>query len=211
MRPIATITALLVAATTAALAQTTPPRPPASEDIGSWNLACTMDRMTDKASCILRLKDWVDRPGDSSPGLALEIMDRGGKLVPVITSRDLTLEGAGRGLLALSGQAQLRFAPNPFYEMPCGLDHRTLTCAPRRADADRAERELGAADRVLVRMVGLGSGGGTSNEPVELALTGTRQAMQRFRQFVPPGPPTDDQPGIGGREMMDRLRSLLGR
>lgn len=211
MRPIATLAALLLATATAALAQTTPPQPPASEDIGSWNLACTMDRMTDKASCILRLKDWVSRPGESSPGLALEIMERGGRLVPAVTARDLTIEGAGRGLLALSGQAQLRFAPSPLFEMPCGLDHRNLVCTPRRADAERAERELGATERVLVRMVGTGSGGGASNEPVELALSGTRQAMQRFRQFVPPGPPTDDQPGIGGREMMERLRSLIGR
>jgi hypothetical protein len=184
--------------------------PPATEDIGSWSLACTVDRMTDRSSCVLRLKAWANPPGEHSPGLALEIQDRGGRLVPVVTARELTLEGAARGLLALSGTAQLRFPPNAFYEMPCGLEGRTLTCAPRRADAERAEREIAGAATALVRMTGMGSGGGSA-EPVELRLTGTAQAMARYRQFTPPSPAQDDAPGISGREAMDRLRQLFGR
>ncbi len=195
------------AAPTFATAQALP-TPPATEDIGSWTMACTVDRMTDRSSCVLRLKQWADPPGEHSPGLALEIQDRGGRLVPVVTARELTLEGAGRGLLALTGAAQLRFPPNPFYEMPCGLEGRTLSCAPRRADAERAERELAAAATALVRITGTGGG---SAEPVELRLSGTAQAMARYRQFTPPSPAQDDAPGISGREAMDRLRQLFGR
>ena len=182
--------------------------PPATEEIGSWTMACTMDRMTDRSACVLRLKAWADPPGEHSPGMALEIQDRGGRLVPVVTARELTLEGAGRGLLALTGTAQLRFPPNTFYEMPCGLEGRTLACAPKRADAERAERELAAATTALVRITGMGGG---NAEPVELRLTGTAQALARFRQFTPPSPARDDAPGISGREAMDRLRQLFGR
>ncbi len=219
LAPIAALAASLLAAPGPAGAQpaTAPPasaKPapavgaPAAEEIGSWTLACTMDRMTDRTSCVLRLKAWADPPGERSPGLALEIQDRGGHLVPVVTARELTLEGAGRGLLALTGAAQLRFPPSTFHEMPCGLEGRTLSCAPRRADAERAERELASATTVLVRMTGTGGG---SAEPVELRLTGTAQALARYRQFTPPSPAQDDAPGISGREAMDRLRQLFGR
>ena len=136
------------------------------------------------------------------------LQDGGGRLVPVVTARELTLEGAGRGLLALTGAAQLRFPPNPFYEMPCALEGRTLACAPKRADAERAERELATATTALVRVTGMG--GGTA-EPLELRLSGTAQALARVRQFTPPGPAQEDAPGISGREAMDRLRQLFGR
>jgi hypothetical protein len=209
MRRTATLTAaaLLLASAAGGSAQ---PQPPASEDIGSWNLSCTQDRMTDRSRCILRLRDWVDRPGDSTPGLALEIQNRGGRLVPVVTARELTLEGASRGLLALTGAAQLRFPPNPYFEMPCGLEGRTLSCAPRQADADRAERELPTADRVLVRMVGLGAGS-SDTEPVELRLADTARAMERYRRFAPPGTAPAETSGISGRDALEQLRQLFGR
>ena len=114
----------------------------------------------------------VERSEPGRPALALEVMDRGGRLVPAVTARDLTLEGAARGLLALAGTAQLRFPPNRLFEMPCGLEGRSLVCAPRPEDAARAEAELPAADRALVRMV-RGSAG-TNAEPAELPLARTR-------------------------------------
>ena len=91
--------------------------------------------MTDRGACLLRLQDWVERPtsggSGGGTGLALEIIDRQGRLVPAVTARDLTLDSATRGLLALSGTAQLRFPPNRLFEMPCGLDGRSIVCAPR--------------------------------------------------------------------------------
>lgn len=204
------IASLLAPALVLTLGANAQPAPPAAETIGSWQLACSQDRMTDRSRCVLRLDQWVDRPGERSPGLALEVQDRGGRLVPVVTARELTLDGASRGLLALSGSAQLRFPPEPLHELPCGLEGRSLVCGPRAAEAERAERELARADRVLVRMVGLG-GSGEDSEPVELRLSGTAQAMARFRQFTPPGPPQQDAPGLGGREALDRLRALFGR
>jgi hypothetical protein len=178
-------------------------------EIGTWRLTCAMDRMTDRTACTLLHQQPVERSEPGRPSLALEIADRGGRLVPVVALRGLTLESASRGLLALAGTAQLRFPPNPMFEMPCGLEGRSLVCAPRPEDAARAERELAEAGRVLVRLVGPGGGASTA-EPVELPLAGTREAMARYRQHVPPGTAPPEPPGLDARELLLRLRQFFG-
>lgn len=176
-------------------------------EIGSWRLTCATDRMTDRASCTMRHRDWVEPPVGATPGLALEVVDRGGRLVPVVTARELTLEGASRGLLALTGTAQLRFPPNRMIELPCGLDGRSLICAPRGEDAARAEQELLVADKALVRMAGLSGGGG---EPTELQLAGTRDAVARFAREAPPAPAPEPAPGVDAPELLQRLLRRFG-
>jgi hypothetical protein len=197
------IPAILPALLLAAVANAQP-----AEQIGTWRLACTVDRMTDRAGCTLRHRDWAEPPAGEVPGLALEVLDRGGRLVPAVTARDLTLEGAPRGLLALSGTAQLRFPPNRLFELPCALEGRSLVCAPRAVDAPRAEAELPQADRLLVRMLGMPGGGNA--EPAELRLTGTSDALARFRRDAPPGTGAAEPPGLDGRELLQRLLRLLG-
>jgi hypothetical protein len=190
------------------LALATPPAAaqPAAE-IGSWRVTCVTDRMTDRANCMMRHRDWVEPPAGATPGLALEVVDRGGRLVPVVTARELTLEGAARGLLALTGTAQLRFPPNRMIELPCSLDGRSLLCAPRGEDAARAEQELLAADKALVRMSGISGGGG---EPTELRLTGTRDALARFAREAPPAPGAEPAPGVDAPELLQRLLRRFG-
>jgi hypothetical protein len=179
---------------------------PAAE-IGSWRVACVTDRMTDRASCTMRHRDWVEPPAGATPGLALEVVDRGGRLVPVVTARELTLEGAARGLLALTGTAQLRFPPNRMIELPCGLEGRSLICAPRGEDAARAEQELLAANTALVRMAGLS---GASGEPTELRLAGTREALARFAREAPPAAAPEPPPGVDAPELLQRLLRRFG-
>jgi hypothetical protein len=175
-----------------------------AEEIGSWRLGCVTDRMTDRLSCQLRHKDWVERSG-SAPGLALEIVERQGKLVPAVTARDLSLEGASRGLLALTGTAQLRFDQHPMLELPCGLEGRSLVCAPRAADAERAASELKGARRVLARMAGPT---GSQREPTELALADTAAALERYRRLVPPGSPPHAA-GLDLPQIIERLQRLF--
>jgi hypothetical protein len=179
----------------------------APAEIGSWRLACVTDRMTDRGSCVMRHRDWVEPPAGATPGLALEVVDRGGRLVPAVTARGLTLDGAARGLLALTGTAQLRFPPQRMLELPCGLDGRAIICAPRPEDAARAEQELLAANTALVRLTGLGSGG--SGEPAELRLAGTREAVARFAREAPPAPAPAEQ-GVDGPELLQRLLRRFG-
>lgn len=197
----------------AAAAQTTTPAGVAPEEIGSWRLSCVADRMTDRADCQLRHRDPVERAqAAASSSLLLEVQDRGGKLVPVVVARDLTLEGAQRGLLALTGTAQLRFPPNRFYEMPCTLEGRSLVCAPKPEDIARAAEELPTAPAALVRMVGFGAGSDRA-EPVELRLDRTRDALSRYRARVPEGsvpPAAAASQGLSLPEMMLRFQRLFG-
>lgn len=200
--------ALLLAASLPAAAQPAPAAQ-ASESQGPWRLACAVDRMTDRAACLLRHQEWVERPVGGI-GLALEIIDRNGRLVPAVTARDLTLDTASRGLLAVNGTAQLRFPPNRLFEMPCGLDGRSIVCAPKAADAARAEAELLAADRALVRVVGTGASASTA-EPTELRLTATRDAVARYARQAPPAAEAPDAAaGVEPRELLQRLLRLFG-
>ncbi|SDC23867.1 hypothetical protein SAMN04487779_1001324 [Belnapia rosea] len=180
------------------------------EEIGSWRLACATDRMTDRASCLLRHREAVERASDT--GVAFEIIDRGGRLVPAVTARELTLDSVTRGLLAISGAAQLRFPPNRMVEMPCGLEGRNIVCAPRAEDAARMETEVLQADRALLRLVGPGSGSSTA-DPVELRLSGTREAVARFARQAPrEAMPTTEPPlGVDARELLQRLFRLFGQ
>ena len=196
----------------AASAQTTTPAAVPPEEIGSWRLSCVADRMTDRADCQLRHRTPVEAAqGAAGSSLLLEVQDRGNRLVPVVVARDLTLEGAGRGLLALTGTAQLRFPPNRFFEFPCSLEGRSLVCTPKAEDIARAAEELPAAASVLVRMVGYGTGSG-SNEPVELRLERTPEALARYRARVPEGsaPAPAASSGLSLPEMMLRLQRLFG-
>jgi hypothetical protein len=188
-----------------------PPPPRVDETIGTWRLHCTVDRMTDRGACVMRHRDWVEPPSPGQAGLALEVRNRDGRnWVPVVAARDMPLEGAARGILALTGTAQLRFPPNRLFEMPCGLDGRSLVCAPRAAGAPRAAAELPGAPVVLVRMVGLGTGGGAQSEPVELPLAATAEALARFQRIAPDPPPPAPPPSAEVRELIDRLQRLFG-
>lgn len=179
-----------------------------NEAIGSWRLACATDRMTDRTACQLLHQQPAERSEPGRPSLAFEIIDRGGRLVPAVTARELSLDNASRGLLAITGTVQLRFPPNRVMELPCSLDGRSLVCAPRGEDAARAEQELPQAGSVLLRVIATGGGGSTA-EPVELPLSRTREAMDRFRRIVPPGPPVPEPSGIEPRELLQRFRQLF--
>lgn len=183
---------------------------PAGEEIGSWNLRCVVDRMTDRTACAMRHRDWVERPG-AQPGLGLEVVERQGRLLPAVTARELSLDGAARGVLALTGVAQLRLDGHPMMEMPCALEGRSLVCAPRSADAPRAAEELPGAGRALVRMAGIGTGTTAATEPAELRLAGTAAALERFRRLQPPGSaPPPPEGGLELRDILNRLRALFG-
>jgi hypothetical protein len=206
-------TATLLAAALLLPSPLLPPVPalaqPVDDSIGTWRLSCATDCMTDRSTCRMLYARPVERSEPGRPALALEVVERAGRLVPAVTARNLTMEGAARGLLALSGTAQLRFPPSRLFEMPCDLEGRSLVCVPRPEDRARAEAELPAAERVLVRMQGLA---GTNAEPVELPLARTAEALARLRQEAPPGtlePP--ESPAFDGRDLLQRLFRLFGQ
>lgn len=204
------IAAMRSAATLFTLFLALPAAAQVDESVGTWRLSCAIDRMTDRAMCQMLHARPVERSDPGRPALALEVVERGGRLVPAVTARNLTLEGAPRGLLALLGAAQLRFPPNRFFEMPCDLEGRSLVCVPRPEDLARAEAELPAADRALVRMQGPM---GTTGEPAELPLSRTAEALARFRREAPPGSlgAVEPPPAFDGRDMFQRLFRMFGQ
>lgn len=188
-----------------------PPGAAVPQEIGSWRLSCVTDRMTDRADCLLRHREPIERAATAGgSSLVLEVADRSGRLVPLVAARDLTLEQVSRGVMALTGTAQLRFPPNRLFEMPCALEGRALVCAPKLEDGERAAAELAAAPAVLVRMVGYGAGTGMA-EPVELRLDATRDALARYRAAVPEGSaPPPPFTGATLPDLMQRLQRLMG-
>jgi hypothetical protein len=200
MKHLATLLGLALLAG-AAHAQTT-------ETIGPWQLVCVTDRMTDRSDCRLRHRDLIEPGAAGRPGLVLELLDRGGRVIPAVTARDLSIEDASRGLLAFTGTAQLRFPPNRLFEMPCGFEGRSLVCAPRTEDAARATEELPRASAVLVRMqVTAAQGGG---EPAELRLAETGEAIRRLRARMPEGTAPQPPAGFDARDLMQRFQRLFG-
>ncbi|WP_426959140.1 hypothetical protein [Muricoccus radiodurans] len=184
-----------------------------ADSFGPWLLTCTTDRMTDATDCRMLHRQPVQPAAPGQAALTLEVTERNRRLVPVVTARDLSLEGAARGVLALTGSAQLRFPPNRLFDMPCALEGVSLVCAPREADLARAAAELPGADRVLIRITGLlVPRDQAMAEPVELRLSDTPAALARLRARVPEGlaaPPP--RPGLDLWDVLDRLRRLLER
>ncbi|MBI0434283.1 hypothetical protein [Roseomonas sp. KE0001] len=186
----------------------TPGPVPAVEQFGPWLLTCSTDPMTDRAQCRLTLDRPVEPAREGQGPLALEVAPRRGRMVPVVTARDLALDNAMRGLLALTGTVQMRFPPNPFFEMPCGLEGRSVVCAPRPEDAARAAQELAAADRVLVRVLGLGRAT-AEGTPHELSLAGTAAAIAAFRARVPAEQTEEPPPPFNLQDLLQRLQSFF--
>jgi hypothetical protein len=179
---------------------------PVTEQIGAWRLTCLTDRMTDRTECRLQHRDPIE--GGDAP-LLLEIGERGGRFLPVLASRDLTLEGASRALTALTATAQLRFPPERMFEMPCGIVGRSVICAPRPEDSERVAAEMPAARTLLVRVVGMAGMGGSAI-PVELRMDGIEEALARFRGRVAPGARAPDgPPGFSLPDVMRRLQDLF--
>ena len=82
----------------------------------------------------------------------------------------------------------------------------------RALDVERAATELPAAERALVRIVGLVPEESESTEPTELRLSRTGEALARFRARAPEGPGTAEaSPGFDLREMLGRLMRFVSR
>lgn len=199
----------LAAPLLAGLALAQPVRAQAADTYGPWLLTCATDSMTDRHRCRMTHETPVEPAAAGQSAMALEIVARDGLLVPAVTARDLGLENAGRGLLAFTGTAQIRFPPQPMMEMPCRLRGRSVVCTPKPEDLSRAAEDLARAERVLVRLTGLGSGGSDA-EPKTLRLTHTREALAALRARLPQGPAEQEaDSGFDLRDVFQRLQQFF--
>jgi hypothetical protein len=186
------------------------PRPAAAADsFGPWLLTCATDSMTDRNSCRMTHEQPVEPASPGQSAMGLEVVARDGLLVPAVTARDLGMDNPGRGLLAFTGTAQVRFPPQPMFEMPCRLEARSVVCTPRQADMARAADELSKSQRVLIRVIGLGSGSAEA-EPRSLPLSRTTEALAALRTRVPPeNAPPPPEPGFDLRELFLRMQRFF--
>lgn len=208
------ILALMLLLPLPALAQARRIEPqPSIETIGSWQLGCITDPMTDQGSCTLRHRLWLEEPvgGDAPrPGVGLEVLLRGGFAVPAVVARDLTLDSARLALLGVLGDAQLRFGREPATTLPCALEGWSLVCAPRADQRAAAAGQLAAAASVLVRLPQnpiTGAGG----EPLALDLSQTGAAIQRLRARMPEPPAPEPPPAEAAGGQLERLLDQLRR
>jgi hypothetical protein len=180
----------------------------AGDTYGPWLLGCATDSMTDRNNCRMTHNQPVEASTASQSAMALEVVMRNGLLVPAVTARDLGLESARRGLLAFTGTAQIRFPPQPMMEMPCRLEGRSVVCAPKPEDAARAADELARAERVLVRITGLGSNAEMEPKTLSLAQTGPALAALRART-TPEAPGTAPEPGFDLHDLFLRMQRFF--
>lgn len=208
MRALLMLSALLLPVLAAAQPRPVPTQT-RTDEIGSWLITCQSDPMTDQGNCTMRHRLWVEVPQDGTPGIALEVINRFGALIPALTVRELSLESIPRGFMALTATAQMRFDRNPMLEMPCGFEGLAVVCAPAQQDAKRAASELATAQTVLVRIRGIGplpAEGPT--EPVALDLKDTQQALAHFRPEAKDSPPP--AAAQDWRSVLERLMELGG-
>jgi hypothetical protein len=163
--------------------------------------------MTDRQRCRMTHETPVEPASAGQSAMALEVVRREGLLVPAVTARDLGLESAGRGLLAFTGTAQIRFPPAAMLEMPCRLESRSVVCTPRAEDTARAAAELAQAGRALVRVTGLGSG--AEAEPKPLKLERTPEALAALRARLPAEQGSEAEAGFNLRELFLRMQRML--
>jgi hypothetical protein len=175
--------------------------------IGSWLLSCATDPMTDVQACRRRTKLWLVAPAENQVGMALEVQLRSGRLVPVVTVRELSLNSAWSGLLALTATAQVRFDGAAMAALPCILESASVVCAPTQSDVGRLADELAKAKTVLVRFRVVGNLPlSVPDGPLALELDRTQDALARYRAA---GLEAAPEPSSFIRDLKDAAERLL--
>jgi hypothetical protein len=179
---------------------------PSAEDIGSWVLTCPTT-----ANCLLRHRSWLLPPTGGGPSAALEVMWHGGRAVPVVAIRGLSVGGALGGILLLQTSATTKFDDAPEMDLPCAPDGSAIVCAPTGATAVDAASELSTSRMVLVRLR-LHPGGGAPLPELSrsLELQQTAGALARFRATSPVGGAEPAIAGLDLRGFLDRLARDAG-
>ncbi len=181
--------------------------PHSEQTIGSWLLSCATDPMTDVRACRMRTKFWLVAPGENRAGIALEVQLRSGQMVPVVAVRELSLNTAWSGLLALTMTAQIRFDEAAMVALPCMLEGASVVCAPAQSDAGRLADELIKAKAVLVRFRAVGNLPlPVPDGPLALDLDHTQEALERYRVAAPEVAP---EPSSFIRDLRDATERLL--
>jgi hypothetical protein len=165
---------------------------------------------TEHAPCRLRHQAWIVPPVDGGPRVALEIVARGGFLVPVVSVAGLPTAAAVVGTLGMGAAVDLALDGAPPVTLRCGLsgDGR-IACAPDAAAAAALAKALPRANTIAVSLTVPITGAQPLRSPgVTLRLTGIEAALTRLRALgtteeALPSYPGLDLWGFAGRVMRD--------
>ncbi len=174
--------------------------------IGSWALQCPVAGA--RAGCLLLYNNDVLVQGVGGWSAGLEVLDRGGRFVPVVAVRGLSTEAALAGVLAGVGRVGLRFDGAPRVELGCAVDGGAVVCAPAVDAAGAAAEQLVSARRVVVEVSLGAAASGVLSRSLDLARTADAVAALRAA-----GPVEESVPVVAGldwRGFLDRLARDVG-
>ena len=176
---------------------------PANQQLGSWIVTCPADQ---QSSCQMRHESWLLPPGTDGPTASLEVMQRGGRFVPVVALRGLTTQTALGGMLALNATVTLGLDNGPPAPLPCGLDGVAIICAPA-GDAPTALVSAHTAQvRIALSIPGIAS---LPEQSRSVELLRTADAIATFRSTAP-ADLTVPLPGLDWHDFLDRLLRQAG-
>jgi len=179
---------------------------PASEQIGSWVLACPAAGL-----CQLRHASWLLPPGTGRPGVSLEVLRLGGQFVPVVAVRGLTTQAAFGGVLALNADVDLSFDGGGRVALVCNADGGAIVCAPEGAEAAGAAASLANAHTAELRIqLGLPGVVTLPEQSRTLELQRTAEALVRFQATGAANATMPALPGLDWRGFMDRVLRAAG-
>lgn len=179
---------------------------PSAEDIGSWVLTCPTT-----ANCLLRHRTWLLPPIGGGPTAALEVTWRGGRAVPAVAIRGLSVGGALGGVLLLQATAATKFDDASEMDLPCAPDGGAIVCVTTGPAAADAASELATSRMVSVRLR-LHPGGATPLPEISrsLELQQTTAALVRFHATSRVGMAEPVIVGLDLRGFLDRVARDAG-
>jgi hypothetical protein len=179
---------------------------PSAEDIGSWVLTCPT-----AANCVLRHRSWLLLPIGGEPSAALEVFWRGGRAVPTVAIRHLSVGAALGGVLLMQANAAMKFDDASEIDLPCAPNSGAIVCVPTGAAAADAASQLTNSRMVLVRLrIHPWSATPLPEISRSLELQQTTAALVRLRATAPVGEPGPAIAGLDLRGFLDRLARDAG-
>lgn len=185
-----------------------------SEDIGTWTVACPSEAKS--GPCRMRYQKWIIPPQNGRPSVGFEVRNTGAQMVPQLAVRDLPIQLAVAGMMAATPTMELTFDGGAKLKLACGMEGGAILCAPAPDSAAEAAAQLKTARAVQVHVhVQLAGSDGPSPIPDQtrsFPLSGTAQAIDRFRADAPAAEPLPAAGSQGGtmRAMADKMLKAMG-
>lgn len=177
---------------------------PLDQQVGSWIVTCLANPAS---SCLMRHESWLLPPGAGSPSVSLDVIQRGGKFVPVVALRGLTKQTALGGMLALNATVTLSLDNGAPIPLVCGLDGAAILCAPAGDTTTALVSAHTAQIRIALSIPGVAS---LPEQSRSVELRRTADAIAMLRSTAPADHTVPALPGLDWHDFLDRLLREVG-